>query len=600
MRNNQSTKSPEKKTSAPKKKTSKAQAKKSPARARFHASELVLNSPAYQYCKEAVRLKTTPKYVKKQMRAWMTIAEGKNPKYKVSEKKLKQIEALLKLLKMPKGLKAGKSLYECSAKYQWLTYVAVLCTVHRDNPSKRKYETNVLEICRKNYKTYTVATLFILLFFTEPKFSRFFSVAPDGSLSREIREAIAETIKSSPIIREFKGKQRFKILRDYIFCNTTEIKYEPLAYSTSRMDGKLPNVFCADEVGALPNSYPIEAMRSGQLNILNKLGNIISTKYNSLQNPFEDEVDYSKKVLDGLIEDETRFSLLYEPDNPKNWMTDDLILQQSNPVALESPEIWDDLLKKRAYAIAVESARENFCCKHCNIIYTGAGTETYVDVAKLQSCKVSEIDWKNRVVYVGLDLSESNDNTSVSILAVDENNHILADSYAFIPEGRIDEKMSTEHVNYRELLKTGKVIACGDSVIDYAVVEDFILSIEERMGVRIQAVGYDRWNALSTAQKLERAGLVTVEIRQHSSVLHPPTKRLKECILNGTFAYTENRLYEINFQNARCTYDTNKNLYVSKKKSTGKVDMVVSTINAMYLLEQDNFLNQMEFIIQTI
>ena len=600
MRNNQRAKSSETKASAPKKKTSKAQPKKSPARSRFHASELVLNSPAYKYCKEAVRLKTTPKYVKKQMRAWMPIAEGKNAKYKVSEKKLKQVEALLKILKMPKGLKAGQSLFECSAKYQWLTYVAVLCTVHRDNPSKRKYETNVLEICRKNYKTYTVATLFILLFFTEPKFSRFFSVAPDGSLSREIREAIAETIKSSPLIYEFNGKKRFKILRDYIFCNTTEIKYMPLAYSTSRMDGKLPNVFCADEVGALPNSYAIEAMRSGQLNILNKLGNLISTKYNTLQNPFEDEVDYSKKVLDGLIEDETRFSLLYEPDNPKNWMTDDLILQQSNPVALESPEIWADLLKKRAYAIAVESARENFCCKHCNIIYTGAGTETYVDVSRLQSCKVSEIDWRDRVVYVGLDLSESNDNTSVSILAVDENNHILADSYAFIPEGRIEEKMSTEHVNYRELLNTGKVIACGDSVIDYAVVEDFILSIEERFGVRIQAVGYDRWNALSTAQKLERAGLVTVEIRQHSSVLHPPTKRLKECILNGIFAYTENRLYEINFQNARCTYDTNKNLYVSKKKSTGKVDMVVSTINAMYLLEQDNFLNQMEFIIQTI
>ena len=140
MRSKQSTKSPEKKTSAPKKKTSKAQTKKAPTRARFHTSELVLNSPAYQYCKEAVRLKTTPKYVKKQMRAWMLIAEGKHPKYKVSEKKLKQIEALLKILKMPKGLKAGKSLFECSAKYQWLTYVAVLCTVHRDNPSKRKYE----------------------------------------------------------------------------------------------------------------------------------------------------------------------------------------------------------------------------------------------------------------------------------------------------------------------------------------------------------------------------------------------------------------------------------------------------------------------------
>ena len=305
-------------------------------------------------------------------------------------------------------------------------------------------------------------------------------------------------------------------------------------------------------------------------------------------------------MLDGLIEDETRFSLLYEPDNKKDWMTDDLILQQSNPVALESDEIWQDLLKKRAYAIAVESARENFVTKHCNIIYTGAGTETYIDVGALQSCKVSDIDWHDRLVYVGLDLSESNDNTSVSILAVDDDNKILADCYAFIPEGRIQEKMSTEHVNYQELIKTGKVIACGDSVIDYAVVEDFIMGIETKLGVRIQAIGYDRWNALSTAQKLDRAGYQTVEIRQHSSVLHPPTKLLKEKILSGEFAYTENVMYEINYQNARCTYDTNKNQYVNKKKSSGKVDMVVATINAMYLVQQDCFLNQSDFTIQIL
>ena len=91
-----------------------------------------------------------------------------------------------------------------------------------------------------------------------------------------------------------------------------------------------------------------------------------------------------------------------------------------------------------------------------------------------------------------------------------------------------------------------------------------------------------------------------VEIKQHSSVLHPPTKLLKEQILNGKFQYESNRLLEINFQNARCTYDTNKNMYVTKKKSTGKVDMVVSLIDAVYLLQQDYFLNQSDFTVQVI
>ena len=555
---------------------------------------------AYEYCKKSVNKKTTPKYVKMQMKEFMKICEGKDKKYVISEKKVRQVEGILKLLIMPKGLKTGETLYECSCGYQWLMYIAILCTVYRDNPERRRYETGLLEICRKNFKTYTIATIFILLFITEPKFSKFYSVAPDGSLSKEIREAMSETIRSSLSIYEFRGKKRFKILRDYIKFNPTQTQYIPLSYSTSRMDGKLPNAFCADEVGALPVSYPIEAMRSGQLNILNKLGFVISTKYPTIDNPFEDEVQYSKKVLDGLEKDETRFSLLYEPDNTKDWETDDLILQQANPVALEIPEIWEDLLKKRARAIAVESSRENFVTKHCNIIYQGQGTETYIDVKDVQACKVDHIDWQGRVVYVGLDLSETNDNTSVSMAAVDDDDNIITETFAFIPEGRMDEKMAAEKVNYRDLCRKEHVIACGDRVIDYAVVEDFILGLEEKYGVQVQAIGYDRWNALSTAQKLERAGYNAVEIRQHSSVLHPPTKLLKEKILSKEFEYTDNRLLEINFQNARCVYDTNKNQYVTKKKSKGKVDMVISLINAIYLLQQDYFLNQTDFTVQVI
>ncbi len=558
------------------------------------------NNKAYEYCKKSIKLKTTPKYVKLQMKDFIKICEEKNDKYIVSKKKVRQVENILKLLIMPKGLKAGQTLYECTSGYQWLFYIAILCTVYRDNEKKRRYEIGVLEICRKNFKTFTIATIFILLFLTEPQFSKFFSVAPDGALSREVREAISEIIRSSPLIYEYKDNKRFKILRDYILFKPTQIQYIPLAYSTSRLDGRLPNAFIVDEAGALPSSYAIESMKSGQLNILNKLGFIISTKYPTIDNPFEDEVKYSKKVLDGLENDETRFSLLYEPDKTKDWETDDMILKQSNPVALEVPEIWEDLLKKRAYAIAVESARENFVTKHCNIIYQGAGTETYIDVKDVQECRQAKIDWNDRVVYVGLDLSESNDNTSVSMVTVDDDNNILADSWAFIPEGRIEEKTATEKINYRELIRTGKVIACGDKVIDYGIVEEFILGLEAKYGVQIQAIGYDRWNALSTAQKLEKAGYNLVEIRQHSSVLHPPTKLLKEKILKKEFGYEKNTLLEINFQNARCTYDTNKNMYVHKKKSTGKVDMVVSMLNAIYLLQQDVFLNQMDFSIQVI
>lgn len=555
---------------------------------------------AYEYCKKNYKKKTTPKYVKIQMKDWMRIAEGKSKKYEVSEFKLRQIENILKLLNMPKGLKAGESLYTCSTGYQWFIYTAVFCTVYRDNNARRKYETCLLEICRKNFKTYTIGTIFIIAFLTEPQFSKFYSVAPDGALSKEIQEAISETLRSSPAIYEYKNQKRFKILRDYISFKPLSSKFIPLSYSTSRMDSRMPNAFCADEVGALPVNYPVEAMRSGQINMKNRLGFIISTKYPTIDNPFEDYVQYSKKVLDKIEKDETVFSLLYEPDNTKDWMTDDLILKQANPAALEIPEIWAELKKKRSYAIAVEKARENFVTKHCNIIYQGVGTETYIDVAEVKKCRTSGIDWRGRTVYVGVDLSETNDNTSVAFVSADENNRILAEVFAFVPEGRIEEKSIAEKLDYRSVIEnTNKVFACGDKVIDYNFVESFIMSLQEKYGFIIQAIGYDRWNALSTAQKLAKEGYNVIEIQQHSSVLHPPTKLLREKILEGEFLYEKNPMLEINFQNARCTYDTNRNLYVTKKKSKGKVDMVVSLINAVYLLQQDVMFGS-DFTIQVI
>ena len=543
-----------------------------------------------------------PKFVKLQVKEFLSIANNKDSRYKIDENKVRTIGELLKLLIMPKGLKANATVYDAMAGFQWLFIIAIMCTVERDNPDKRRYENAILEICRKNGKTFLIAVLFILLFFIEPKFSKFYSVAPDGSLSREIKTAIEEILRSSPaMLGKMNGKEKFKMLRDYIHCNITENRYIPLNYSTGRLDGKLPSVFLVDETGALPNTYAIEAMRSGQLTILNKLGFIISTKYPTLNNPFEDEVDYAKRVLNGAVDDDKVFALLYEPDDTKGWATNDEVLEQSNPLAIEVIEIMEDLKAKRQVAIEIESKRENFITKHCNIIYSGAGSESFVNVADLQKGAVDHIDWNGREVFLGVDLAMTTDNCAVSMVAYDEDEgQVLLQSVAFIPEDRIDEKSKLERIPYRDFINAGNCIPCGNRTVDYGAIERYIMEIESTYGVTVMGIGYDRYNALSTAQKLEDAGYTMVEIKQHSSVLHPATKWVAELVAEGNLLYDKsNKLLEINFENSRCVYDTNMNRYVNKKKSRGKVDMVVAGINAMYLLNQNYMLNSaLDWVVQ--
>lgn len=563
----------------------------------------VKSGKAYQYAKWCINDADgkVPRYVKMQARDWIRIADGEDPEALVDENAYGKICRLLKIMIHPD---LNCTIYDGLEDYAWFFLIAVMCTKCRD-PKKdiRYYTTAILEIARKNFKTFNSAVIFILLMLTEPDFSRFFSVAPDLSLSSELRNAIRKIIKVSPALYDDLDPA-FKILRSQIICLLNDSEYTPLAYSQDRMDGKLANAFLADEAGAL-DDYPVEAMRSSQITLFNKLGIIISTQYPNDNNVMISEIDIAKKTLEGLTEDRRTFALLYEPDNELQqgdiWMKDERVIFQSNPVAVVHDYIFDDLKKKRSLAILYENKRENFLCKHCNILYKGLGVEGYIDVQRLKQCRSSEDDswWRGRRVWLGLDLSLSDDNTAAAMVT-EESGTIYAKVVGFVPAGKVDFKSAKEKVDYKKMISAGDCIACGDEVIDYGTVEEYVMSLEEKYGVEIQQVGYDRWNAISTVQKLEAAGIVCVEIKQHSSVLHAPTKFLKEQILEKQFAYKANRLLEINFQNARCTEDTNLNKYVNKKKSAGKVDMVVALINAVYLLQQDILFGDGGFVVQVI
>lgn len=561
----------------------------------------VRESKAYKYAQWCIEEsnKKVPRYVKKQAKDWLNKADGLDSEAYVDEKELNKIVRILKLMVHPDLM---CPMDEGLEDYAWLLIVATLCTKLKNNENKdiRYYITALLEISRKNFKTFNSAVIFILLLLTDKPFSRFFSVAPDLKLSSELKIAIRKIIKVSPLLAE---EEIFKVLRSEVRCLLTDSEYIPLAYSEDKMDGKLANAFLADEAGAM-DSYPIEAMRSSQITLFNKLGIIISTQYPNDNNAMIDEIDISKKVLDGLMDNKRRFSLLYEPDDEflleDKWQTEDLVIYQSNPVSVSNEYVFEAIKDMRTMAILYENKRENYLCKHNNIKYKGLGVEGFVDITKVRECKIKENSsfWSGKKVYLAFDFSQSSDNTAVAMVT-EWDGEIYAKVWGFIPKEKLELKSKRENVNYRQLIKDGVCFACGDEVIDYGFVEAFIMKVEDEYRVEVLQIGYDRWNALSSAQKLESAGYEVVEIKQHSSVLHMPTKLLLESILSKKFKYEENKLLEINFQNSRCTEDTNKNKYVNKKKSEGKVDMVVALINAIYLLQQEQ-LTGSDFTIQVI
>lgn len=505
--------------------------------------------------------------------------------YYFDHNELKKVEGILSLLNFATGLGViGKPVLEGLVGFQAFFLCNIFGWRFKANPEKYRYRDVTMFIPRKNGKTWLVALIIIILMLTEDKFSEFYSICKDRELAGEVKKAIAQILSASPKIGKYFVVP--KTLNGKVLCKLTNSFYQPRTADASANNAIRPSAFCADECGAFKDYSNINAMKSGQLSVKNPLRFKTTTAYAEDQSIMLEELAYIKKVFSGLLKDDRMFALLYYAEEDHLWT--DHGLYQSNPLRIE--ENYQEIRDNRRDAIEKPSEREEYLCKNMNYFLPSNSGEAYIEIEDLRKCKIKEFDWTGRQVYLGLDLALTTDNCAFSMVT-EEDLKIYADSFAFVPTERIPEKNRMEKINYYDFIKEGKCFACGDSVVDYGFIEDMVLEVESKYGVTVMAVGYDRWNCLSSAQRFEREGLKTVEIKQVSSVLHPATKLLKEKVLNGEFFYLENNLLEINFQNAKVVLNNNNDTYINKKKSTGKIDMVASLIDAIFLLQQDVIFN---------
>lgn len=544
--------------------------------------------PAYKYAVDVVN-EVIPAnvYIKKACQNFINDLEEENSDYYFDYNFVNGITKFLDNMIVPNGSRAGEKCSKVLAGFQWFFILNSLCWKMADNHQKRRYEKSVLLIARKSGKTFIVGILFIMLMVFEPEFSQFFSVAPKLELSQEVYTAVTKLIKKSPIL-----SKHFKVTRDYILCIKNNNIFKALATSANGMDGKQPTAYVADEVGGLRTREPIDAMASGQMNITNKTGILISTAYPTLNNPMTEEVKYAEEVLDGKKEDKQLFALLYKPDFPSEWKTSDDELLKANPLAYESKDAFDVVKKKRQLAIDMESTRTNFLTKHMNIFVNGEQADTYVteeDMNDLTVLPQDSFEWGGKDVFVGVDLSESDDNTAVAMSYYDYDTETMyGKTWIFYPTDREIDKQKIERLNYPLAREQGIAFPSGGKKIDYNDIENFILDLEKHYGVVVKGIAYDNWQAQAMASRLSSEGGYNVmNLKQNNQGLYPGTRLLKDLILDKKFIYEENFLLKANFLNARKVTNTNLTYYLNKKKSDGKIDAVAALIDSMALWRED-------------
>lgn len=513
-------------------------------------------------------------------------SENENYPYYFDEEKLETVEQLTKLMNFATGIDVvGLSIYDGLDGFQCFFLVNIFGWRFKEKPDKFRYRTITLFIPRKNAKTFMAALIFIILMLTEQKFSEFYSICVDRTLAAEVKKAMTQIIRSSPYL-----KGHFSISRQLagkIECKITDCFYQAQTSESSKNNSIRPSAFIADEIGSFTSKDNINAMKSGQRNVNNALTFQLTTAYPEDNSIMLEELEYLNKIYTGIIENDRVFALLYYAPEEELWTEKGLYM--ANPLRIE--DNYEEIRQARQDALDKPSERGEYLTKSMNHFIPSNSGEEYVRIKDLQKGKITDFDWTGRDVWLGVDLALSNDNVGVAMVT-EEYGDIIGTAWGFVPSDRVQEKSRLEDEDYRYYIEKGWCFKCGDLVVDYEYIEKFVLSIEEKFGVNVIGLGYDRWNALSSAQKWEGGGIDTIEVRQHSSVLHPPTKLLREKVLTGNFKYPENKLLEVNFVNAKVTEDSNRSMWINKKKSKKKIDLVAALINAIYLLQQDVIFNE--------
>ena len=562
---------------------------------------MVVNK-ALTYCNKYINDKRTGKYVRKQMEEFINICEGHNPKYMLDEQVLSEINYTFSKCYLPNYSPAvwtkRPTLYEGLNGFQWMTIIPPICVVHRDNPVARRYSSDLLLAGRQNWKTTAEAAKILLEFMLRPSGSRFFSVSYTLDRGKILLQMVKSILKVSPELAfrdKFCRVKRFEVTDVEIRMPHRDIMLKALPSSrqidnTSAYDSYANCFTVVDEVGMFDADGAVKSLQTGQTRQFNGLCSMLSTRHHKGESHyFEKKISEAKTILDGGVVtspeiDETQFALLYEPDEPEKWRTDDTGLYQTNPAMLEDETTKSSKLKSRVEALKAtekEAAYYNYLTKDCNIPCDAGNVNSMVSMEDVRACIVPKIDWRGRNVVVGVDLSEIDDNSSVVMGDADISQTITMLDHTFIPEFYREQKERIEREPYSEHIKAGICTATkGTRVINYQEIVDYICGLEAKYGVKILAIGYDPHKATQLVEALNAKGFTTIEGSHYGKNRSISMNMLLYMMRSRAFRYERSDLLLHNFRNAKINYSGQETLnpWFDKKHAAGKVDIVAATI----------------------
>lgn len=449
----------------------------------------------------------------------------------------------------------------------------------------RRYNKAFISMARKNSKTYVASCIAIasLLLENKPAKNRqvlFVSNAlKQAKIGYEMASSeLRQVVKMSPALRsilDIKKKQITKLDDDSFIV--------PVAGKAETLDGFNPTTAIIDEYHEASNHAIYNVLKSGMGQQKNGLLCIISTSGFNLKGAMFEDYQVMADILNGKQANDRQFIAIWELDdreevnNPDDWIKANPLFEVPTVKQLMSENLSNDVATARQQNDLVPVLVKQF-----NMWYQ-SNEDSFISHAEWSKTIADKPDIHGQRVVFGIDLSKSNDLTSVSWIIPQDDGSYYCDSHSWVAtKYGLVEKMKADNINYQALADAGEcdITSLESGVINYQDVFDFIKRMVDDNDLKVEAICYDPWSFGYLLGQFEQEDWPLVETAQNNKTLSFPTKQFKEYLLNGQITHPNNNLLGAAVDNSVLIYDSTGNCRINKMKNNEKIDPLAALMNA--------------------
>jgi phage terminase large subunit-like protein len=445
----------------------------------------------------------------------------------------------------------------------------------------RKHQRVFILVGKKNGKTTMVAP--IALYETARKGNEVYSAANALQQSRIIWTEAANMLEQSPQLKSMLKKRQYDIknIRKDGFS-----VFMPLANTPNLLDGKLPKVVILDEVHELYQDL-YDILYNGQISVRDPLFMMLTTKGYVREGLFDSEYKNSCDIIDGLIEDERKFSLLYELDNPLDWLNEDN-WQQANP-SIGTIMTYEAMRTTVRNALAKPQSLNAVKVKHFNL--GGISGDAYFEYDDINNEATFDLKkYKGYDAIGGFDLSLTNDLTSyTTVIYDDKRREFLVDTMFWISSDFYSKVIQDARMGnvWRAWVDNGYIRVAGVNSIDHKEIVRYVNDMVNKYRLVYRWIYYDAYAARYLVSDMNdegyKEGVCLIRCHQGSKTLSVPFQRLDAELRAKRINYNNNPVMKWCLTNVAVEEDTrNKNLLPCKAghNNMRKIDGFATLLNA--------------------